>query len=235
MLICLPSSQDPQSFFYKHQFWLFLASAFIVHQIPLVSIPFKWLESYFHEISHGIAALVSGGSIVKIQLFANGAGLCTTQGGSRFLISFMGYAGATLWGALIYTLAKSHQRVALVSSAILLAMISLTILLWARDLLTVIILLMLIVLFALPFKLRKQQYLQSLLQFSGVIVLLNSFYSPFHLLSGRAMGDSHSLSDLTFIPSIVWVAIWVVFALFVTVLLAKKGKVFGRKKLNVSA
>ena len=142
----------------------------------------------------------------------------------------MGYAGATLWGALIYTLAKSHRRVALVSSAILLSMISLTLLFWARDLLTVVILLVLIVLFALPFKLRKQHYLQSILQFCGALVLLNSFYSPFYLLSGRAMGDSHALADLTFIPSIIWVAIWVAFALLVTVLLAKKGKVFGSKK-----
>ena len=59
-------------------------------QIPIISIPFKWLDSYFHEISHGIAALVTGGEIIRIQLFTNGAGLCTTRGGSAFFISFFG-------------------------------------------------------------------------------------------------------------------------------------------------
>ena len=103
----------------KHQFWLFIITAIILLQIPIISVPFKWLESYFHEISHGLSALLSGGSIVKIELFPNGAGLCTTRGGSVLLISFMGYAGAILWGSLIYSIASINKKVAKNFSALI--------------------------------------------------------------------------------------------------------------------
>lgn len=94
-------------FWQKYQLYFLLLAAIVVRQIPIVSLPLNWLESYFHEMSHGIAALVTGGQIISIQLFANGAGLCTTQGGISFIISFFGYAGATLWGWLVFTIANS--------------------------------------------------------------------------------------------------------------------------------
>ena len=52
----------------KSYFWLLLLAAIIIHQIPIISVPFKWLESYFHEISHGLAAVATGGRIVRIEL-----------------------------------------------------------------------------------------------------------------------------------------------------------------------
>lgn len=106
------STEHTKSLWQKHHFFILLITAILIKQLPLVSIPFNWLESYFHEISHGIAAMVTGGKILRIQLFANGAGLCTTQGGIALVVSFFGYAGATLWGWTIYKLSSSHQRVA---------------------------------------------------------------------------------------------------------------------------
>ena len=120
------SLEKSSSFWQKYQFYLLLIIAVFVRQLPFVSIPLNWLESYFHEISHGIAALVTGGSIVKIELFTNGAGLCTTQGGFTFLISFLGYAGATFWGWTIYRVASAHQRAAaqIFSGVMLLLLVS---------------------------------------------------------------------------------------------------------------
>ena len=143
------------SFLDKYRFWLLLLAAIVIHQLPFVSIPFKWLESYFHEISHGLAALLTGGEIVQIQLFPNGAGLCTTRGGMAFLISFMGYAGATFWGLLIYSLASVHHKMAQLFSALLVMLIICSVVFWVRDLLTLIIVMSLLVLFSLHFKLKK--------------------------------------------------------------------------------
>ncbi len=92
------TAQNSSTFWKKYHFFILFVAAIIIKQLPLVSIPFNWLESYFHEISHGLAAILTGGKVLRIQLFANGAGLCTTQGGISFVISFAGYAGATLWG-----------------------------------------------------------------------------------------------------------------------------------------
>lgn len=205
----------------KYQFWFLFAFALIILQIPIVSIPFKWLESYFHEISHGLAAVFTGGSIVQIQLFPNGAGLCTTRGGSSILISLMGYGGAILWGGLLYSLASMHRNIARVFSIILLCLLSASILLWVRDLLTLFIILVLIVLVATQLKFSSHKILQKLLQVTGLLVLINSLMSPLYLLDGQARGDGAALADITLIPEIVWVVLWFSAALFMTYRLSK--------------
>ncbi|AWB58106.1 M50 family metallopeptidase [Colwellia sp. Arc7-D] len=205
----------------KYHFWLMLLIALIILQLPFISIPFKWLESYFHEISHGLAALITGGSIVKIQLFPNGAGLCTTRGGSAFFISLMGYGGAILWGSLIFYLASSHQRVAQVFSVLLVVLLASSILLWVRDLLTLFIVLILLALVFAQIKYSSHKYLQKLLQVTGLLVLINSLMSPLYLLDGQSRGDGAALADLTYIPEIIWVVIWFFAALFATYRLSK--------------
>jgi hypothetical protein len=214
------------SFWQKHQFWLFLIAGVAIRQIPIVSIPFNWLESYFHEIGHGLAAIATGGEIVKIQLFANGAGLCTTLGGSAFVISFFGYAGAILWGGLIYGIAGHHQRLAQLFSGFIIFLLSASIVLWARDILTIIILGLLLTMFIMTIKLKKLTILQKFVQLLGIIVLLNSLFSPLYLLDGRDLGDGATLSSATGIPEILWVTIWSALALAMIFFLSRfKAKV----------
>jgi len=203
-----------QTFWQKHQFFILLITAIIIKQLPLVSIPFNWLESYFHEISHGIAALLTGGNVLRIQLFANGAGLCTTQGGSNFIISFAGYAGATLWGWSIYKISSSHQRIAQAFSVLIFVLLLSSIIFWGRDLLTWFILAVLAFIFLLTIKLQKVHYLQKVMQLFGLLILLNSLSSPSYLLDGRHLGDGAALSSMTAIPEVVWVAIWFSLGLF---------------------
>ncbi len=215
------SEKAPLSFSQKYQFWLILVTAVIILQLPFISIPFKWLESYFHEISHGLTALLTGGSIIKIQLFPNGAGLCTTRGGSAFFISLMGYGGAILWGCLLYFLASTHQKIAQVFSVLLVILLACSILLWVRDLLTLFIVLVLLCLVLAQLKYSSQQYLQKLLQLTGLLVLINSLMSPLYLLDGQARGDGAALAELTYVPEIIWVVIWFTTALFATYRLSK--------------
>jgi hypothetical protein len=196
------------SFTEKYRFWLILFAAAIISQIPLVSLPFKWLESYFHEISHGLAALITGGTIVQIQLFPNGAGLCTTRGGMSFLISFMGYAGAAFWGMGIYFVASMHQRIAQILSGIIALLLVTTLIFWTRDILTFIIIAVLLVVVLLKFKYSKLSYLQISLQLTGALILLNSVKSPWYLVDGRNIGDGSALSQLTGVPEFLWVIIW---------------------------
>jgi len=200
------------SLWQKHHFLILLLFAIIVRQLPFISIPFNWLESYFHEISHGIATMMTGGHIVRIQLFPNGAGLCTTQGGLGIVISFFGYAGATFWGWGIYRLSKTHQRVAQIFSGLIFLLIICSIIFWARDFLTIFILSVLAVMFLLMIKMKQLVYLQSLMQLFGLLILLNSLVSPFYLLDGRNIGDGSALASMTLIPEFIWVFVWFMLA-----------------------
>lgn len=212
------------SFLQKYQLYFLLAAAVIIRQIPIVSLPLNWLESYFHEISHGLAAIITGGTIINIQLFPNGAGLCTTQGGIRFITSFMGYAGATLWGWLLFKLANSHQRMAQILSGVMISLLLASIILWTRDLLTLIIIACLAVLFVFTIKMSRLKYVQLTLKFFGLSILLNSLFSPTYLFDGRDKGDGAALAQMTMIPEFVWVLLWCAIALYSLYSLMKANK-----------
>jgi hypothetical protein len=229
VLIYLPNFQNNSvGFLNRYQFWVFIIVAIIFMQLPIVSVPFKWLESYFHEISHGLTALITGGSVVKIELFPNGAGLCTTRGGFTLLISFMGYAGAILWGYLIYSIASINQKIAKVASGLIILLIISSLVFWVRDILTLFILIIVLSIFLLQFKLPKLSYLQKLLKFTGIMVLLNSLLSPLYLLDGRSIGDGARLAEITLIPELIWVIIWSTIAILVLFTLSKQSKVASR-------
>jgi len=212
------------SFWQKYQLYFLLVAAIIIRQIPIVSIPLNWLETYFHEISHGIAALLTGGEIMRIELFPNGSGVCTTRGGLSFLITFCGYAGATLWGWLIFKLANSHQRVAQIFSGVMITVLLASIVFWARDILTIIIISSLAVLFVFTVKMTRLYYLQITLKFFGLSILLNSLFSPTYLFDGRNLGDGAALSSMTGVPEVIWVLIWCVIAIAALYSLIKSNK-----------
>lgn len=189
-------------------FWLYLIFAVTLTNIPLINVPFVWLATYFHEISHGIASLITGGDIVSIQLFLNGSGLCTTRGGNALLISFAGYSGAVLWGVLLYRVASHHDKTAKTLTLCLTVLIAVSILLYVRDLLTLIICLCLIGVLGMSLKVQAWNITDHIMKFVAMVVLINSLTSPLYLIDGRSFGDGASMAELTLVPEIVWVVIW---------------------------
>ncbi len=104
----------------KVQFYWF---NFLFHYLHL---PFSWLDTFLHEISHGLVAVLTGGEIIKIHLRLNGGGECHYAGGWQILVNFAGYAGASLWGAALYVGASSTATVSnrLAIGVLLLVLIS---------------------------------------------------------------------------------------------------------------
>ena len=71
--------------------------------------PLKIFVVFMHEVSHGLAAIATGGRIVEIQINPQQGGHALTQGGSRFWTLTAGYLGSLLWGGLILLLAaRTH-------------------------------------------------------------------------------------------------------------------------------
>lgn len=196
----------------RGQFIIELLLALILTRIPYLSVPFKWLESYFHELSHGLATLLTGGAVSHIQLFPNGAGLCFSQGGWPVAIGFAGYFGAALWGLLIFNLATWRQGIRL-SFALLGLAVLLTMLLWGRDLLTLGILSLLALLFLLPLKLSHSPPLTLSLRVMALMVMLNALASPAVLFGLTGQGDAAMLAQLTWMPAVFWVTLWLLTSL----------------------
>lgn len=71
--------------------------------LPLPN-PVKVLAVTFHETSHALMAVATGGTVFGFAIAPNGAGVTFGIGGNFFLILIAGYIGSCLWGALLYYL-----------------------------------------------------------------------------------------------------------------------------------
>jgi hypothetical protein len=207
------------------EFVILIGAAFILSYIPIINIPFTWIMTFFHEVSHGIGALLTGGSVDKINLHLIGSGLCYTTGGSRFIVLQAGYIGAVIWGILIYEMADGvSQKSTNILAMSLAGLIAISALLYGRDIITWIILLTIFGLFVSIIKLQEAYLMKLSLKFIGIYVLLDAVRAPLHLIDGRNFGDGAALSELTGIPEIIWVLLWLAIGVGGTLYLWKSSK-----------
>ena len=71
--------------------------------------PFRVLVVFFHEISHGIAAVLTGGSIEELSFQGNEGGVAWIRGGNRFWVASAGYLGSLLIGSILTFLAINSK------------------------------------------------------------------------------------------------------------------------------
>ncbi len=94
--------------------------------------PLRLLVVFFHELSHGIAAVATGGSIVEIQMNAQEGGLCITRGGSRFVTLSAGYLGSLVWGGAILLIA-TRTKGSQIAVELLGALLLVVTVIWVRP------------------------------------------------------------------------------------------------------
>lgn len=192
----------------RAQYLVLIVAAFVLSMVPVVHWPFSWLETYFHEISHGVAAIVSGGSVERIVLHFSGSGVCYTRGGWRPLVSFSGYFGAVLWGAVIYLGARATGRGSHWLAVGVAVLVAASGILWARDVITIAIMLVICGVMYLSFRYVMGNVFPRLMEFAGIYVMVSAARAPLHLIDGRHVGDGAMLANLSYVPEIVWALIW---------------------------
>lgn len=67
--------------------------------------PLKVLVVFFHESSHALMTIFTGGEVKELAVTARQGGHVISRGGNRFLTLTAGYLGSLLWGTLIYIVA----------------------------------------------------------------------------------------------------------------------------------
>ena len=76
----------------------------------IIIYPLKILTVFFHELSHALAAIVTGGKVLEIVLVPEQGGHCLIAGGNGFLVSSAGYLGSLIWGGIILVSAANSRR-----------------------------------------------------------------------------------------------------------------------------
>ena len=202
--------------------WITLATvivALLFWDTP-VFLPLKIFVVLLHEISHGLAALLTGGSVERLVLLQDQGGLAFTRGGNRFLILSAGYLGSALWGALFMQLAWTKSSIR--SHAIQLIWIALLVVLvlYLRDLYTILYvagtMLVLFVVGNWGNDFLKMLVLWVVGTFSSLYAVFDIFTDiladgPFAGLFTVGVGftnDAQALASITFIPAFAWGLLW---------------------------
>lgn len=182
-----------------------------------VVTPLKIFVVLLHEISHGLAAVLTGGSIVRIEINAQQGGVCFTAGGLRFVITSAGYLGSMLWGVVVLVL-SSRPRVARWVSIAIGAFVLLVTLFYVRSL------------FGFAFGLLFGGFLAFMgaklgpalnafvLQIVGVTSCLYAVLDIVDdVLRRPGIGsDADALAEMTLIPGVVWGVLWIATSVAVT-------------------
>jgi hypothetical protein len=186
-----------------------------------VVYPLKILVVFFHEMSHGLVAVVTGGSVVKIQVVAQQGGLCLTIGGNRFLTLSAGYLGSLIWGGAILLLA-ARTRLDRGVSVVLGGILVLVSLWLVRPFASFGFLFGLgsgLVLVAAGIFLFEElnDYLLR------VVGLTSCLYAVLDIKSDildrpEVRSDAVMLAELTGIPSMVWGVLWIALAVVASLL-----------------
>jgi hypothetical protein len=96
---------------------LLLGAAFVVFFDSPFVYPFRLFVVFLHEVSHGVAAYLTGGQVVSIAIGRDEGGVCVTRGGIPFLILNAGYLGSLLWGAAFLALGANRRNAPFVLGA----------------------------------------------------------------------------------------------------------------------
>ena len=204
-------------------FAVYFAAIWLLWNTPVV-YPLKVFVVMLHEISHGIAAIATGGAIQRIELTVDQGGACYCGGGNAFLTLSAGYLGSLAWGALLLLIAvgavKRH-RITLIAIGSLVAAV--TVLYIRRPFGLVFGLIAGIALIAAARRLPPPVNRGIL----TVLGLTSCLYAILDIKSDvidrpDAHSDAYMLSEMTGIPTVLWGFLWIGTALLVSGLLLRR-------------
>ncbi len=183
----------------------------------VVIYPLKIFVVFMHEVSHGFAAIATGGSIVEIEINPQQGGHALTRGGNRFWTLTAGYLGSLLWGGIILLLAARTHLDKVISVLIGIGMVAITIG-FGSDMFTYLfgfgfgIVLILFGLF-LP-----EVFNDWVLRVIGVTSCLYAILDIKSDVLDRAhlRSDARMLSEVTHLSTELWGIIWIVIAIGLT-------------------
>ena len=190
------------------QLLLIAAIIFALWSTPIIT-PLKILIVFMHEVSHGLAAVLTGGKIESLSISPQQGGLAVTRGGNEFLISSAGYTGSLLIGVMLFLVAlKSNldrTLMALLGGAALLITAF-----YIRDLFALVFcaatgVIMLLIARFLPANANDMML--------RIIGLISMIYVPYDIFSDTiarpdAHSDAYMLAEKFGGTSMLWGGIW---------------------------
>lgn len=194
-------------------FYVILVISFVFNKLPFAGVFFRTVNTLLHESGHAVGAIVTSGTVVKIDINKDTSGLIKTVNSgkwSAFLTSFAGYPFAALISSLLLVLTINGNYK--YSVLILLSVAILNLMLFVRNLFGVIWIVAFMGLLTLS-TIYASDLLQSyLVLMICTIAFTETFSSTLYITylgiaKPRKAGDLYNLQKSTGVPAPLWAVI----------------------------
>ena len=229
-----------REFFRRLNFGLILifVGVTVLWNTPVV-YPLKIFVVYMHELSHGLAAIATGGQIEEIVVVSQEGGHAITSGGSPGWTLSAGYLGSLVWGGLILVLALRARLDKILSVIIGFGMIVVSVF-YLRNPFGVLFGIGFGGLLILIGRFLNKSINSWILQIIGLTSCLYAILDIKSDILDRAhlSSDARMLAEMTSIPTLAWGILWILVAIGGTLFflyVAGGGKKDGTEAINESS
>ncbi|MBW4668799.1 MAG: M50 family metallopeptidase [Cyanomargarita calcarea GSE-NOS-MK-12-04C] len=211
--------------------WLIAAAiaTAVLWQIPggdYILYPFTILATWFHEMAHGLMAMLLGGQFQQLQIFSNGSGVASYAVPVSFdpirraIIAAAGPMGPPIAGAALILASRSF-KIASLSLKILGGFLLLSTLIWVRSPFG-FVLIPLLGLIILGISLKTPHWFQGFgIQFLGVQACVSTYHQLDYLFSYSAgslgISDTAQIQQNLLLPYWFWGGLMAIASLIILV------------------
>ncbi|MBD2165656.1 M50 family metallopeptidase [Calothrix membranacea FACHB-236] len=211
--------------------WLIAAAiaTVVLWQVPggdYILYPFTILATWFHEMAHGLMAMILGGQFDKLQIFGNGSGVASYRIARSLgpigpaFVAAAGPMGPPIAGAALILASRSF-KVASLSLKILGGFLLLSTLVWVRSLFGIVAIPLLgLIILGIAFK--APRWVQGFaIQFLGVQACISTYHQLNYLFSYNAgplgLSDTGQMERYLFLPYWFWGGLMAIASLVILV------------------
>ncbi len=193
----------------KQAFELVILICAVVFTVALwetpVIYPVKFFVIIIHEISHGIAAILTGDTVEIIKITSLLGGETVTTREHSFFIALSGYLGSIIFGALIFYSTYNKKYFPWINASIGVIIFLFTVNVFQGLFAILFGLLFSIILMIIPFMFNNKitGYIFKFFGIASILYILVDIKEDLLTLTIRQT-DAQLLSEMSFIPAIAW-------------------------------
>jgi hypothetical protein len=174
--------------------------------------PLIWLSTLCHELAHGLAAILAGGELVQLSVYADGSGVATHRGAySAFERAFVAAAGplGPAVAGLVLLASLRHRRGARWLLGFAAATLLVVLMLWVRNVFGLAFVTGLMLSIGVAAAYAPDRWLYIAAGFLGVQMGLSTFSNMDYLFSAGAQTGAGALpSDTQQIADTLGLSYW---------------------------
>ena len=191
--------------------------SWMLWQTPFGSLllyPFTILSTWFHEMGHGLAALLTGSPFERLVIYPDGSGVAVTYrhvDSSRFSDAFIaagGPLGPPIAGALLILASRTHRSTT-IALTVLAAALCASSIIWVRSPIGLIVLPAIGLGLFIIARSGSEQLREFTIQFLGVQACISTWRQTGYLFSrGGVIGGLPQQSDTEAIAGALLLPYW---------------------------